>query len=146
MTIEQILNGTNSVPVDELKNRFLAKSIRSGITSRVEGAKQCFMENIERAVMRIADNSIISYYGPSYVGEQERQQLTLSDEDKVELIKGLKEIAFKQLSAYKNSIDYVFGNEKTEVSEKPAQSEPEKKVEVEIEAPAVQAVKQMFGY
>ena len=151
MTIEQILNGTNSVPTDELKNRFLEKTIRSEIQGRMSSMPSDFLNQIENAIMRIADGTIVkSYCRPVAVGEAYCSvQPELTEQDKTDLIKGLKKICEDQLENYKNSLDYIFGN--SSKSSEPAQQPAEKKVEIKIEAKpevaaSVDTQPNYFGY
>lgn len=138
MTIEQILNGTNSVPTDELKNRFLEKTIRSEIQGRMSSAPSDFLNQIENAIMKIADGTIVrNYCHPVAVGEVDSSvQLELSEQDKADLIKSLRKVCEDQLENYKNNLDYIFGN-----SSKPSEQQPaEKKVEIEIKPEAAASV------
>lgn len=146
MTIEQILNGTSNVPTDELKNRFLEKTIRSGIQSRISRIPSDYLENIERVVMSIADGTVVNGYCRQVcMGETPKPQIALSEEDKMELIKGLKQICVNQIENYKNNLDYIFGN--SSKTSEPVQQPVEKKVEVEIEAkPAETNQPTYFGY
>lgn len=142
MTIEQILNGANAVSPNELQNRFLIKSIKSGIQNRADSMVSSFMDNIERCVMHIADNSIMTSY-PTCMDDKP-SQIVLDDAAKTELIKKVGEIAKKQVEDYKKTISYVFSEDTK--SEQKTQEAPKIEITTDEEKPAVAVVKDMFGY
>ena len=148
MTIEQILGSTNSA--EELKNRFLAKSLSSRFTTTFNNVKSNFLENVQRNAVSIADGSIITN-GCLCSREESENQPEFSDEDKKELFAALKSASLNALEIYKKYLDGIFGNEETKEEQKSSEDEQDeqpKKVEIELTSTPVQSQPQItyFGY
>jgi len=131
MTIEQILGSTNSA--EELKNRFLIKSVKSRASNVFNAMSMRFMEDVQRIAMGIADSSLATDGMTCCCkcdSEENSEKIQFSEEEKVELFKALKVAAENALELYKKTIDYTFGD-KTEKVEQP-------KVEIEVTSTPVQ--------
>lgn len=141
MTIEQLLNG-NSIPVDELKNRFLVKSIKTNISRSLQEFPSQIISKVESLLVKVADGSICKNdyccVGPNM---DNNSSMDIPDELKPELIKAIKEVALKQLEEYKRVVDSIFNDSKAS-EEKPE----EKKIEIEVETKPVVSKPEYFGY
>lgn len=140
MTIEQLLSG-NSIPVDELKNRFLVKSIKTNISRSLQEFPSQIISKVESLLVKVADGSICKNDYCCAGPNMDNNSMEIPDELKPELIKAIKEAALKQLEEYKRVVDSIFSDSKVS-EEKPE----EKKVEIEIEAKPAVSKPEYFGY
>lgn len=144
MTIEQLLSG-NNVPANELKNRFLVKSIKTNIVRSLQDFPSQLLDKVEKLIVRVADGSICKNdYCCMGANTPEATTMVLPEELKPELIKAIKETALKQLDEYKRMVDTIF-SDSSKVS-KPVKHPVEKKVEIEIEAKPIVSAPDYFGY
>lgn len=139
MTIEQILNNTNSA--EELKNKFLARITKTRLVSSLSRAKTDFLENIQRTLNSIADGTITCSYCPN--PDEEVKQSAFSEEDKKELFQAVKAAALNALEVYKKSLDCIFKNDNPDNSK---EEEQPQKTEIEFVATPVQEQLNYFGY
>lgn len=134
MTIEQILNNTNSA--EELKNKFLARITKARLVSSFSRAKTDFLENIQRTLNSITDGTITCSYCPN----PDEKQAVFSEEDKKELFQAVKAAALNALEVYKKSLDCIFKNDNSKEEEQP------QKTEIEFVSTPVQEQLNYFGY
>ena len=152
MTIEQILGSTN--PAEELKNRFLSKSLKLRVASIFSNISIRFIEEVQRAAVSIADSSLATNgltccckCDSEESSEESSEKIQFSEEDKVELFKALKEASFNALEIYKKTLDCIFRDDtgkKEEIQQQP-------KIEIEVtstpaQEASVQTNKNYFGY
>lgn len=116
MNIIDLLNNSGESSMEELKNRFEARSIVNDISSRTKDLVDCFTNGIERTIMNIVNDEIANSYG--------KEKILFSNEAKSELIKFTGEKEYENLKVIKDNLDSVFGAVSTE--------EPKKEVEVTI--------------
>lgn len=117
MNIVDLLNNSGESSIEELKNRFEARSIINDISIRTKDLVDCFTNGVERTIMNIVNDEIANSYG--------KEKIIFSNEAKSELIKFTGEKEYEKLNVMKDNLDSVFGgSDSTE--------EPKKEVEITI--------------
>lgn len=131
MTLDEILSGSAANASEQLKKIFMLKSFKSRI-SNVSSDSRWFRERVQRNVIGIVEGKLSTFgiYGDCCAKCSDCFPLSspatstekmLPEELKPELLKTLKENAFKALDRYKEELDDFFGVEK----EEPKQSSTE---------------------